>query len=154
MGSEGYEQVMGADRVFFHCSIVTFASSCDKRWSTQWLFLAISEVTVHVFVFSVLDGGKHLYSLKIAFLLLRFIAYDHVSSYRRKSRSISPRGHRSPSTTPRRRRSRTPSAKRYRRHRSRSSSLSPTRKSSSPSLGSVEHKSATEKLKKEEEKKR
>ena len=75
MGSEGYEQVMGADRVFFHCSIVTFASSCDKRWSTQWLFLAISEVTVHVFVFSVLDGGKHLYSLKIAFLLLRFIQF-------------------------------------------------------------------------------
>jgi len=60
MGSEGREQVVGADGVFFHCSIVTFASSCGKRWSTQWLFLAISEVTVHVFVFSVLDGGRHL----------------------------------------------------------------------------------------------
>jgi len=51
MGSEGHEQVVGADGVFFHCSIVTFASSCGKRWSTQWLFLAISEVTVHVLYF-------------------------------------------------------------------------------------------------------
>lgn len=65
MGSEGYEQVVGADGVFLRCSIMTFASSCGKRWSTQWLFLAIYEVTVHVSVFSVLDGGQHLYSLKI-----------------------------------------------------------------------------------------
>ena len=75
-------------------------------------------------------------------------------SYRRKSRSISPRHHKSRSPTPRRRKSRSPTPKRYKRYRSRSSSLSPTRKSSSPSLGSIEHKTVIEKQKKEEEKKR
>ncbi|RYR35553.1 hypothetical protein Ahy_A10g050697 isoform C [Arachis hypogaea] len=72
----------------------------------------------------------------------------------RKSRSISPRGHRSRSPTPRRHRSRSPATKRYRRHRSRSSSLSPVHKSSSSSLGSIEQKNVVDKQRKEEEKKR
>ena len=71
--------------------------------------------------------------------------------YRRKSCSISPRHHKSRSPTARHLKSRSPTPKRYKRQRSRSSSLSPTHKSSSPSLGSIVHKNASEKLKKEEE---
>ncbi|MBA0655339.1 hypothetical protein Goklo_007834 [Gossypium klotzschianum] len=71
--------------------------------------------------------------------------------YRRKSRSISPRRRKSRSPITRRHKSRSPTPKRYKRLRSRSSSLSPVHKSSSPSLGSIERKNASEKLKKEEE---
>ncbi|KAG6792517.1 hypothetical protein POTOM_001668 [Populus tomentosa] len=77
---------------------------------------------------------------------------NHVSvSYRRRSRSISPRRHKSRSPTPRRRKSRSPTPRRYKRQRSSSSSPSPTHKSSSPSLGSVERKIVSEKMRKEEE---
>lgn len=74
--------------------------------------------------------------------------------HRRKSRSVSPRRRRSRSATPRRRRSRSRSPRHHKRQRSQSSSLSPVHKSSSPSLGSIERKNASEKLKKEEEEKK
>jgi hypothetical protein len=45
----GSEQVMGGHWLSFCCSIVTFASSCDKRWSTQRLFLTVYEVTCTCF---------------------------------------------------------------------------------------------------------
>lgn len=84
--------------------------------------------------------------------ILTFFTSNHVSvSYRRRSRSISPRRHKSRSPTPRRRKSRSPTPRRYKRQRSSSSSLSPTHKSSSPSLGSVERKIVSEKMRKEEE---
>ncbi|CAL8108336.1 unnamed protein product [Prunus armeniaca] len=70
---------------------------------------------------------------------------------RRKSRSPTPRRRKSRSPTPRRRKSRSPVLKRYKRQRSRSSSLSPIRKSSTSSLGLLEQKNASEKLRKEEE---
>ncbi|GKV23828.1 hypothetical protein SLEP1_g33518 [Rubroshorea leprosula] len=79
------------------------------------------------------------------------------SSYsysRRKSRSLTPRRRRSRSPATRRHKSRSLTPRRYKKQRSRSSSLTPTHKSSSPSLGLIEQKNATEKLKKEEEKKR
>lgn len=73
--------------------------------------------------------------------------------YRRKSRSISPRHRRSRSPL-RRHKSRSPTPRHYKRQRSRSSSLSPIRKSSSSSLGSIERKNASEKLRIEEEEKK
>ncbi|MFQ6648782.1 hypothetical protein Gotur_021832 [Gossypium turneri] len=69
----------------------------------------------------------------------------------RKSRSISPRHYKSRSPSARRHKSRSPTPKRYKRQRSTSSSLSPTHKSSSPNLGSIDCKNACEELKKEEE---
>ncbi|KAA3460913.1 Ribosomal protein S7 [Gossypium australe] len=69
----------------------------------------------------------------------------------RKSHSISPRRRKSRSPITRHHKSRSPTPKHYKRQRSRSSSLSPVHKSSSPSLGSIERKNACEKLKKEEE---
>ncbi|TYH22967.1 hypothetical protein ES288_A04G172200v1 [Gossypium darwinii] len=77
--------------------------------------------------------------------------YSSYSHSRRKSRSISPRCNKSRSPSARRHKSRSPTPKRYKRQRSRSSSLSPTHKSSSPNLGSIDCKNACEKLKKEEE---
>lgn len=74
--------------------------------------------------------------------------------YRRRSCSISPQRRKGRSPTPRRRKSRSPIRRRHKRQRSRSSSLSPARKSSSASLGSVEQKNASEKLRKEEEDKK
>lgn len=73
--------------------------------------------------------------------------------YRRKSRSISPR-HRRSRSPPRRHKSRSQTPRNYKRQRSRSSSLSPIRKSSSSSLGSIERKNASEKLRIEEEEKK
>ncbi|KAK8304187.1 hypothetical protein V6Z11_D04G203200 [Gossypium hirsutum] len=70
---------------------------------------------------------------------------------RRKSRSISPRHYKSRSPSARRHKSRSPIPKRYKRQRSTSSSLSPTHKSPSPNLGSIDCKNACEELKKEEE---
>ncbi|CAB4267772.1 unnamed protein product [Prunus armeniaca] len=110
----------GCRWVSFCCSIVTFASSCDKRWSTQRLYLTIRKSR-------------------------------SISPKRRKSRSPTPRRRKSRSPTPRRRKSRSPVLKRYKRQRSRSSSLSPIRKSSTSSLGLLEQKNASEKLRKEEE---
>ncbi|KHG21072.1 hypothetical protein F383_11050 [Gossypium arboreum] len=77
--------------------------------------------------------------------------YSSYSHSRRKSRSISPRCNKSRSPSARRHKSRSPTPKHYKRQRSRSSSLSPTHKSSSPNLGSIDCKNACEKLKKEEE---
>ncbi|KAA3463320.1 F-box family protein [Gossypium australe] len=77
--------------------------------------------------------------------------YSSYSHSRRKSRSISPRRYKSRSPSARRHKSRSPTPKRYKRQRSRSSSLSPTHKSSSPNVGSIDCKNACEKLKKEEE---
>ncbi|CAB4298222.1 unnamed protein product [Prunus armeniaca] len=74
-----------------------------------------------------------------------------ISPKRRRSRSPTPRRRKSRSPTPRRRKSRSPVLKRYKRQRSRSSSLSPIRKSSTSSLGLLEQKNASEKLRKEEE---
>lgn len=74
--------------------------------------------------------------------------------YRRKSRSISPRRRKGRSPSSRRCKSRSLTPRHYKRQRSRSSSLSPTHKSSSPSLGSLEQKNASEKLRKEEEEKK
>ncbi|KAI9178534.1 hypothetical protein LWI28_027612 [Acer negundo] len=76
------------------------------------------------------------------------------SHSRRKSRSISPRRGKGHSPTPRRRKSRSPTPRRHKRQRSGSISLSPTHKLLSPSLGSVEQKNASEKLRKEEEEKK
>ncbi|KAM7250885.1 hypothetical protein ACFE04_022768 [Oxalis oulophora] len=77
-----------------------------------------------------------------------------ITMLRRKSRSISPRRRKSRSP-PRRHRSRSLTPKRNKRQRSKSSSLSPTRKTSSTSIGLTERKNAGEKLKIEvEEKKR
>ncbi|KAK0590201.1 hypothetical protein LWI29_023898 [Acer saccharum] len=76
------------------------------------------------------------------------------SHSRRKSRSISPRRRKARSPTPRRHKSRSPTPRRHKRQRSGSLSLSPTHKSLSPSLGSVEQKNASEKLRKEEEDKK
>lgn len=78
------------------------------------------------------------------------------SSYsRRKSRSITPRRRKSRSPSPRRRRSpSSPIPRRYKRQRSRSSSLSSTRKSASPSFESTERNNANEKLRKDEEEKK
>lgn len=73
--------------------------------------------------------------------------------YRRKSRSISPR-HRRSRSPPRRHKSRSPTPRNYKRQRSKSSSLSPIHKSSSSSLGSIERKNASEKLRIEEEEKK
>ncbi|GMH06740.1 hypothetical protein Nepgr_008580 [Nepenthes gracilis] len=70
---------------------------------------------------------------------------------RRKSRSISPRSHKSRSRTPKHGANPSYKPMHYRRHQSNNSSFSPQRKSHSPSLGSVERKNATEKLKHEEE---
>lgn len=74
--------------------------------------------------------------------------------YRRKSRSISPRRRKSRSPSPRHRKSRSPTPRRYKRQKSSATSLSPMHKSSSPSLGSVDHKNASEKVRKEEEEKK
>ncbi|KAF4362165.1 hypothetical protein G4B88_002304 [Cannabis sativa] len=76
------------------------------------------------------------------------------STQRRKSRSVSPRRRRSRSLTARRRRSRSRSPRHHKRPRSQSSSISPVHKSSSPSLGSIERKNASEKMKKQEEEKK
>ena len=73
--------------------------------------------------------------------------------YRRKSRSVSPRHRRSRSPS-RRHKSRSPSPRHYKRQRSKSSSLSPIRKSPSSSLGSIDRKNASEKLRIEEEEKK
>lgn len=52
----GSEQVMGVvDGCPFVAEIVTLASSCDKRWSSQWFFLTMYEVTVSTFI--AVDGG-------------------------------------------------------------------------------------------------
>ncbi|KAF3435185.1 hypothetical protein FNV43_RR22272 [Rhamnella rubrinervis] len=80
--------------------------------------------------------------------------YSSYSQSRRKSRSVSPRRRRSRSPTVRRRRSHSRTLRHHKRQRSRSSSLSPIRKSSSPSLGSIERKNAIENLRKEEEEKK
>lgn len=86
---------------------------------------------------------KFLYLLTISMLL-----------YRRKSRSITPRRRKSRSPSPRRRRSpSSPIPRRYRRQRSKSSSLSPIPKSTSPSFESPEH-NTNEKLRKDEEEKK
>ncbi|CAL9132345.1 unnamed protein product, partial [Musa textilis] len=74
--------------------------------------------------------------------------------FRRKSRSSSPRWHKSRSPSPRRRISRSPSLRRHKRRRSRSISGSPINKSESPSLGSIERKTALETQRQEEERKR
>ncbi|WOL01126.1 hypothetical protein Cni_G09840 [Canna indica] len=75
-------------------------------------------------------------------------------SHRRKSRSPSPRRRKSHSRSPRKWTSRSPSLRRHKRQRSRSMSISPTNKSESPSLDSIERKNALEKKRQEEEKKR
>lgn len=80
--------------------------------------------------------------------------YIYFFNYRKKSRSISPRRRKGRSPSPRRHKSRSPTPRRYKRQRSRSSSLSAAHKSSSPSLGSLERKNASEKLRKEEEEKK
>ncbi|GMH25074.1 hypothetical protein Nepgr_026917 [Nepenthes gracilis] len=78
--------------------------------------------------------------------------YSSHSHSRRKSRSISPRRRRkSHSRSPRRQTSRSLTLRRYRRRQYNSTSLSPIQKSRSPSLGSVERRNASEKLKQEEE---
>lgn len=74
--------------------------------------------------------------------------------YRRKSRSISPRRRKSRSPSPRHRKSRSPTPRRYKKQKNSATSLSPIPKSSSPSLGSVDHKNACEKVRKDEEEKK
>ncbi|EFH66099.1 hypothetical protein ARALYDRAFT_312135 [Arabidopsis lyrata subsp. lyrata] len=67
--------------------------------------------------------------------------------YRRKSRSISPRRHRSRSVSPKRR---SPTPKRYKRQKNRSSTPSPAKGSPAATLESAKHRNG-EKLKREEE---
>ena len=108
----------------------------------HWLFFTMYEVTVYVFASLVPSGGFVLIYLDDVLYYPMFVVSQTLALlYRRKSRSISPR----------RRKSRSPTPRRRRRQRSRSLSSSPIRKSSSPSLGSVERKIASEKLRKEEE---
>ena len=111
--------------------------------------------------FTVLNGGLTWYLFFICriasnffsiFVLICF-SINFMFLYRRKSRSISPR-HRRSRSPPRRHKSRSPTPRNYKRQRSRSSSLSPIRKSSSSSLGSIERKNASEKLRIEEEEKK
>lgn len=84
--------------------------------------------------------------------ILQLFLINSVLLYRRRSRSISPRRRKSRSPTPRRHKSRTPTPRRHKRQRSRSTSLSPINKS--PSIGSLERKNASEKLKIDEEEKK
>lgn len=128
------------------------------------LFFAIHEVTVRAFL--ILDGGfgqseiaKHCsgqyFRLKLNCVTVFYRRRSRsLSSRRRKSRSPTPRRHKSRSPTPRRRKSRSPMPRRSKKQRKRSTSLSPSSSSPSTSAGSKEMKDASEKLRKEEEKKR
>ncbi|KAG2243642.1 hypothetical protein Bca52824_094509 [Brassica carinata] len=69
---------------------------------------------------------------------------------RRRSRSISPRRHRSRSVTPKRR---SPTPKRYKRQKSRSSSPSPARRSPATTLESAKNRNGEKLIKEEEERK-
>lgn len=99
-------------------------------------------------------AGADSYGLQISMRKLSCCSINVILLHRRKSRSVSPRRRRSRSPTLRRRRSHSRTPRHYKRQRSRSSSLSPVLKSSSPSLGSIERKNATENLRKEEEEKK
>ena len=144
----GSDQVMGADG----CSVIArlwlfFFMWCDKRWSSQRFILN------NVWGNCTVQSGRLAWYIAMSrslYLLLNCF----YSLYRRKSRSISPRRNRSRSRTPRHHRSRSPTSRSYKKQRRRSSSSSLHRRSSSSSLGSIEQKSTSEKLKKEEERKR
>ncbi|RZC87246.1 hypothetical protein C5167_007878, partial [Papaver somniferum] len=110
-------------------------------------------------VLRIIDGAqKRLFFLimheDLCYLCLSKCFLERLSSVRRRSRSLSPRRRRSRSPTPRCRKSRSPTPRRLKRQKSRSASVSPIKKSRSPSIGEVERKKAIERLKNDEEEKK